>query len=40
MLEVKLQQHIGTLNLDVDFTSKSGVTALFGQSGAGKNDHY
>lgn len=37
MLEVSLRKRLGDLDLAVDFTRPgSGVTALFGQSGAGK----
>lgn len=36
MLEVALNSQVGAFELDVNFTSNSGVTALFGQSGAGK----
>jgi molybdate transport system ATP-binding protein len=36
MLEVALRCHLGSLDLDVAFATRGGVTALFGRSGAGK----
>lgn len=36
-LEVSLQQRLGAFELDVAFTTKGQVTALFGPSGAGKS---
>jgi molybdate transport system ATP-binding protein len=37
MLEVDIKGHAGTFAIDAQFTGSSGVTALFGQSGAGKS---
>jgi len=36
MLEVDLEHRVGAFALDIHFTSGSGLTALFGRSGAGK----
>lgn len=35
-VEVALKRRLGEVNIAVDFASESGVTALFGRSGAGK----
>lgn len=35
-LSVDIRQHLGALKLEARFTADSGVTAIFGQSGAGK----
>lgn len=35
-IEVHLRHGVGAFDLDVDFTAPSGITALFGRSGAGK----
>ena len=37
MLRVSLRSRIGSFDLDVDFESSAGITALFGPSGAGKS---
>src|SRR5260370_5773784 len=36
MITVDVQQRLGSIDLDVQFVSEGGVTALFGRSGAGK----
>ncbi len=36
-VEVALRKRIGTLDLDVSFTSGAGIVALFGRSGVGKS---
>jgi molybdate transport system ATP-binding protein len=36
MLEIMVRHHVPGFRLDVDFQAPSGVTALFGKSGAGK----
>ena len=36
-IEVALRKRIGTLAVDVNFTSGAGIVALFGRSGAGKS---
>jgi molybdate transport system ATP-binding protein len=36
MLEVRVTKHLANFDLDTEFASDSGITALFGRSGAGK----
>ncbi len=37
MLEVAINHRFGSFDLDVDFAAPAGLTAIFGQSGAGKS---